>query len=160
ASYAKPAVPVAALPGAAAAIRTSLMGKQPEGRTPTVAALQGAVDQARMLAMANAGTRVAVVLATDGFPEGCAPTDIPSVSAVADMANKGTPRIPTFVIGVFGPTPQEQQAASMNLNAIAQAGGTTKAFIVNTGMNVTQQFVTALNDIRTTALACEYRIPD
>jgi hypothetical protein len=157
AAYAKPAVAVAPLPGAAAAMMASLSQKQPDGLTPTAPALSGAIQQALALEKANAGHRVAVVLATDGLPVSCMPTDINAIGMIADTANRGTPRVPTFVIGVFAQ--DEQMLASMNLNTLAQKGGTGQAFVINTGQNVTQQFVAALNSIRTTALACEYKIP-
>ncbi len=38
-------------------------------------------------------------------------------------------------------------------------GGTGQAFIVDTTMNVNQQFLDALNKIRGTALGCSYTIP-
>ncbi len=39
------------------------------------------------------------------------------------------------------------------------AGGTGSAFIVDTSMNVSQQFLAALNKIRGAALGCQYKIP-
>lgn len=68
-----------------------------------------------------------------------------------------TPSIPTFVVGVF--TDTEAAAASANLTKIATAGGTPKPFIISTSRNVAADFLAALNDIRATALACEYIIP-
>jgi hypothetical protein len=47
-----------------------------------------------------------------------------------------------------------------DLNAIAAAGGTQQAFIVDTNQNVSQQFLDALNAIKGTALGCTYSIPD
>jgi hypothetical protein len=100
---------------------------------------------------------VAVVLATDGFPTECSPQDIPGVAALAQTAFAGTPSISTFVIGVF--TAAEQMDATTNLNAIASAGGTKSAFVINTSQNVTQGFVAALNSIRSMGLACQYEVP-
>ena len=57
----------------------------------------------------------------------------------------------TFVIGVG--------SSLDNLNKIAAAGGTTSAFLVDTGGNVQQQFLDALNRIRGAALGCNYKIP-
>ncbi len=56
-------------------------------------------------------------------------------------------------------TPDEATIAQQNLDALATAGGTGKAFIVNTSQDVTTGFLGALNTIRTTALSCEYTIP-
>jgi hypothetical protein len=156
-SYAMPAVEVAPLPAAAANLVASLAIHMTDGLTPTAGALSGALIHARALATANPMHRVVVVLATDGLPTECAPLDIPGIAALASAAVSGTPSISTFVIGVFAPA--EAQDAQMNLDALARAGGTGTAFIVSTMQNVTTAFVAALNSIRTTALACEYNIP-
>jgi hypothetical protein len=156
AAYTTPAVEVATLPGAANALVASLTNKLPDGLTPTSAALKGAITHAQTLAKAS-GHRVAVLLATDGFPSECDPTDIPNVSAIAASGLAGAPSISTFVIGVFGT--DEAAMAQMNMDAIAAAGGTKQAFVINTAQNVTQAFLTALNSIRTAALSCEYKVP-
>ena len=62
-----------------------------------------------------------------------------------------TPKIPTFVIGVG--------SSLSNLNGIAVAGGTQQAYLVDTGGNVNQQFLAAMNAIRHSALGCVYSIP-
>jgi len=157
ASYATPAVEVAPLPGAQAALVASLSAHTPDGLTPTAGALSGAITHAQALARANATHRVAVVLATDGLPDECTPVDIPGLSAIAQAAATATPPISTFVIGVFAPA--EQAQAQMNLDAIAAAGGTKSSFVINTSQNVATQFVSALNAIRTTGLSCQYAIP-
>jgi hypothetical protein len=157
ASYATPAVEVAALPGAANAIVASLMKHQPDGLTPTSGALTGALTHAAALAKQNTGHRVVVLLATDGLPDECTPNDIAGVASIAASALAATPSISTFVIGVFAPT--EAQDAQTNLDAIAAAGGTKQSFVINLGQNVEQQFLTALNAVRTAALSCEFKVP-
>jgi hypothetical protein len=57
-----------------------------------------------------------------------------------------------FVIGVG--------AELSALNGIAEAGGTGAAAVLSTGGNVTQKFLAALDDIRTSAISCEYEIPE
>jgi hypothetical protein len=157
ASYATPAVEVAPLPGAAAALLASLNAHTPDGLTPTSGALSGAITHAQALARANPTHRVAVVLATDGLPSECTPVDIPSISAIASTAAAGTPAISTFVIGVFSQA--EAPQAQPNLDALAAAGGTQRAFVISTNQNVATGFVSALNAIRTTGLSCQYAIP-
>ncbi len=157
APYATPAVPIMPLPNAATLVVASLMQKKPEGLTPTAAALTGAIQQAQARAKADAGRRIAVVLATDGFPSHCMPTDVPGISAIASSAARGASPVPTFVIGVFAPA--DAAAATQTLNAWAVAGGTSRAFVINTNQDVTKMFQAALTDIRTAALACEYKIP-
>jgi hypothetical protein len=156
ADYATPAVPVAELPGATAALTAALAAQTPDGYTPTSAALSGALDQARTLAARPSTRKVAVVLATDGLPTTCQPKDIGGVAAIARQAFAATPSIPTFVIGVFAP---EEQAAAGNLTQIAQAGGTATPRIVNATRNVAASFLAALDDVRATAVACEIKVP-
>jgi Mg-chelatase subunit ChlD len=155
ADYAKPAAAVAALPGASATIVAALGAKQPEGDTPTSAALNGAVTAAKAYATANPGHSVVAVLATDGLPTEC-DTNIDNIAAIANGARTGTPSIKTFVIGVFAPA--EASIAQTNLGKIATAGGTTSV-IIQTNQNIEQQFLTALNTIRGTALPCDYNLP-
>jgi hypothetical protein len=156
-TYATPAVPIATLPGAAAALTASLKAHVPDGLTPTGPALSGALQTAKARATANPGHKVAVLLVTDGLPTECTPVAVPDIAALAKTAATGTPAIPTFVIGVFGP--DEAAAATMNLNQLAQGGGTGSAVVINTNQNVTTALQAALNQIRTTAVACQYKIP-
>jgi hypothetical protein len=156
-AYATAAVEVAPLPAAAPGIVASLTAHMLDGSTPTGPALSGALAHAKALATANPSHRVIVVLATDGFPTECSPTAIPSIAALATAGAQGTPPIATFVIGVFSPL--EQASAQANLDSLAMAGTSGKAFLVNTNQDVTTGFLAALNTIRTTALTCEYGIP-
>jgi hypothetical protein len=157
ATYAMPAVEVATLPGSANALIASLDMHTPAGLTPTSGALSGAIAHAQALAKANPTHQEVVVMATDGFPSECVPLDIPTIAGIAAKGLAGPPSISTFVIGVFAPA--EATEAQMNLNAIASAGGTKQAFVINLSQNVTQQFVAALNAIRTAALSCEFKVP-
>src|SRR5260221_59493 len=110
-------------------------------------------DECKTRGPANPSHRVIVGLATDGFPTECAPTAIPSIAALATTAARGTPSIATFVIGVYSPA--EQLGAQSNLDALALAGTSGKAFLVNTSQDVTTGFLASLNAIRTTALTSE-----
>jgi hypothetical protein len=169
-NYATPAVAFGKLPEAAQGLSDSFAARVPGGYTPTGPALNGALQQAQARAAANPSHKVVVLLVTDGLPGGfipnsstdmCMPNSIDGVAMLADMANKRMPPLPTFVIGVFGPCdlvdanvrPQE------NLDKLAMAGGTSKAVVINTANNVTQQLQDALKLVRTTAIACQYAIP-
>jgi hypothetical protein len=152
-----PDVEIAPLSQNKDAISASLRAHSPDSETPTVPALQGAVDHASAWASAHPDHAVIVVLATDGLPFGCGATgvagDIDKVSAIAATALAAKPSIKTFVIGVTS-----TDGSLSNLTQVAQAGGTT-AFIVNSG-DVEQQFLDALNQIRgSVQLACEYTVP-
>jgi hypothetical protein len=156
-AYAAPAVPLAALPGAAASLTASLGAHQPDGRTPTGPALAGALQAAEAQAAAVPDHRAAVVLVTDGLPTECTPGDIPGIAAIATSGAAASPAVPTFVIGVFGP--DEAATAGPNLDALAMGGGTGKAVVIDTSQDVTKALQTALDAIRTTAVACTYKIP-
>src|SRR5262249_25385915 len=68
------------------------------------------------------------------------------------------PSIKTFIIGVFADA-NIQMGAQAKLDTIAAAGGTTSAHLIQTSGNVTQSFVTALDAVRSTKLACAYEVP-
>ncbi|HEX4447349.1 MAG TPA: vWA domain-containing protein, partial [Polyangiaceae bacterium] len=151
--YATPEVEIAPLPGVASKITASLAAHTPSTPTPTLPAEQGAIQHAQAWSKAHPGDAVIVVLATDGDPDACTSSANPvaDVAAAAAAGVSGTPKILTFVIGVGTDT--------ANLNQIAAGGGTGNAFIVDTNMNINQQFLDALNKIRGSALGCQYKIP-
>ena len=149
--YAKAAIEIALLDaGQVSALTKSINAAQPDGSsTPTAPAIQGAIQHAQAWEKGHPGHATVVILATDGDPTGCDPQD-PNGQAAAGLA--GAPPIRTFVIGVG--------ASLQSLNAIAAAGGTNSAFIVDTNQgNVIQQFQQALQQIQKAALGCEYAIP-
>ena len=151
ADYAMPAVEIAPLAAAQVnALTTSINMHGPTNNTPTGPALQGAIDHAKQWAIAHPSHNVVVVLATDGEPTECDPGDIPGIANLASAAVNGSPSIKSFVIGV-GPS-------LSNLNAIAAAGGTGAAFLVDDA-NAVQQFQAALDAIQQSVLGCEYAIP-
>ena len=156
--YETPAVPIGLLPGVATALTASLAAHSPNGNTPTAAALEGAIEQAKTFATANPGHSVVAVLATDGIPDECNPDDIPSIANLAAAGLSGSPSIKTFTIGVF--TPDDAPSGTAAVNQIASAGGTKQAFVIDTtSQNVEQQFEAALSSIRGASLPCQYQVP-
>ncbi len=156
ADYRNPAVSIAALPGNATALKNAINAKMPDGATPTSASLQGAIGYAQTHAQANPNNAVFVLLVTDGVPTRC-DTDINNIGQIASQGANGNPNVKTFVIGVFGPG---DAMGTANANAIAQAGGTDTAYIVDPSAgNVSQQFFDALEKIRGQQLSCEFLIP-
>jgi hypothetical protein len=149
--YSTPAVGIAPLPAIAGAISTSIDSITPFGGTPTGPALQGSVNYTSAWAQSHPGHKTVIVLATDGVPTDCTPIDINSIASIASAALNGPHKILTFVIGVGN--------ALTTLNAIANAGGTTQAYLVDTGGNVQQQFLQAMQDIQKKTLGCEYQMP-
>lgn len=167
--YSTPAVEITPLETGAAAVLASIEAQVPDGDTPSAPALSGAIAHAQQWATQNPGHTVVTVLATDGLPTECLPDTqnysgtappralVEEVAAIAQEGVFGTPSIPTFVIGVFS---ADDVGAPDNLRLIARAGGTREAQIIDTGGDVTQQFLEALNSIRKAQLACEFQIPE
>ncbi len=155
--YQKPDVNIGVLPGNAAALIASLNAQTPRGATPTGPALQGAIQQAQSYANSNPGHQVVTVLVTDGTPTSCNPTAIGPIANLASAALNANPSVQTFVIGVFE---SGDTTGPDNANQIANAGGTGAAFVVNAAStDLGAQFTQALEDIRGSALSCEYSIP-
>jgi len=149
-SYQTPILADVTLPDTAGALSTKIASLDADGSTPTRPALEGAINYARSVETRLAGKgKVAVVMATDGYPQDCSDNSISKASAVASAA-KAT--IPTYVIGVGD--------LLADLNALASAGGTKQAFLVKgTGAAVGGNLSTALTAIRGASLACEYAMP-
>lgn len=130
-----PAVAMGALPGNGAKITASLAGTSPTGKTPTVGALTGGETFCESYEAANPGKKCAVVLVTDGQPNGCGLSsqcadggsndcvDPKSDSVLEPIARKAhddpTHPVVTFTVGMSG-----VNAAGFDLlDKIAIAGG-------------------------------------
>ena len=157
ARYAAPAVPISRAPEHGSELLASIAAQIPQGQTPTGPALTGALEHARLWASQNPNRQVVTVLATDGFPTVCAPLDVLDIGAVAAVANSGEQPVRTFVIGVFGSVDLGADG-QRRLDGIARAGGTSRAIVVNTAGDVGADFLKALNQIRDTAVSCEFQI--
>ncbi len=146
--YDTPAIPMGLVPTTAPQVATWLSGIPPTGNTPTQGALLGLTKFTAQYATQNPGEKVVGLLVTDGLPTRCdlSPS---TLTGIAATALAGSPSILTYTMGMQG-------ADFGLLNAIAQAGGTTKAFDATGG---TQAFITALQAISGSALACEFEIP-
>jgi hypothetical protein len=153
ARYAEPAVEIDRSSQRASELIASLRAQAPLGATPTGPALAGALAQARSWADQHPERQMVTVLATDGFPTVCEPLEIP---AIAELARSGLP-VRTFVIGVFGN--QELGTDGLaRLDQIASAGGSGRALVVNTAGDLTSEFLAALNQIRSSAVSCDFSL--
>jgi Mg-chelatase subunit ChlD len=158
-AYQTPIVAIADLPGAVPALEKAMAGIVPQGATPTTQAVTGALAQLRARAMSNPNRKPVLVLATDGLPNSPDCTSGNTINAAAmqlSNAAMGMPGILTYVIGIYG---ANQSAQSMTaLGTLATAGGTGTPFST-VGNDVSQRFLDAINQIRGTALGCEFKIP-
>ena len=162
--YAKPAVEIGPLATVASEISQAIGATGPNGNTPTLAALAGAIEHAKEWATAHPQHVVVDIIATDGQPHGCEddvdyPDDIDHITKAASDGLKGTPSIRTFVIGVTSPDSPDGQTFVNNLKLIAQSGANLDPFLVDTTQDVNAKFLEALNQIRGAALGCTYSIP-
>jgi hypothetical protein len=159
-AYSTPDTPFAQLPGNATAIETAINGETPNGlSTPTWPALGGAILKGIEIAQNNPGHSAAVLLVTDGVPQGpaatCAGVDPTSTAEIAKLAATGVafnPPVSTYVIGLPG---VDQTFA----NEVAKAGGSDSAILVS-NTNVQVEFQNALAKVRGQALPCDYELPD
>ena len=160
AAYKEPVVPFTELPGGAAAIVAAVGAEAPDGfSTPMYPALGGAILKGIEVAENSPGEVSAVLLITDGAPEGPAPTcgglDPEDPQVLAGLAAAGlafSPSVTTYVVGLPG---VDQTTA----NLIAQAGGSDEAILVG-NTNVEAEFRDALAKVRGNALPCSYDIPE
>lgn len=152
--YSRAAVPIAQLPGNASAVSAALNAVTPTGETPTDMAIQGACDYLHSYHQQRPGSKKVILLVTDGVPETPQSNCNPSVEGASQVASdclNGDPNIETYVLGVG--------QALDNLNAIAAAGGTDHAYLVDGG-DVTGSVLEALNAIRADAvIPCSLPVP-
>ena len=157
ASYAQPAVAISRSPGRSPDVIASLRAQVPVGATPTGPALAGALAQARVWAEQHPDRQMVTVLATDGFPTVCEPLEIPAIAELARAASSGPVPVRTFVIGVFSAEDLDSDGRR-RLDEIAGAGGSDRALVVNAAGNVTEEFLAALSQIRSTAVVCDFQL--
>ena len=159
--YQDPAVPIGTLGGAGnvgATIVSSLDAQQMSGGTPTVPMLEGTTSYLKAWLTQHPDHRAVLVVATDGMPdqtcvasEDGLPNSLANVVTVAAQAAQGDPSVKTFVIGVGNDL--------VALDEFAQAGGTSRAIIVDTSQNADVAFLEALTQIRRDALGCDFDVP-
>lgn len=160
ATYGTPVVDVGTLPEQASSLSDALDGLEPTGETPTGPALRGACEYARDYRITVPDHEVVLLLLTDGRPEApttcrggsgqCCPSLDDAVLAADECKNQIGIR--TYVLGV-GPLLD-------NLEQIAVAGGTERAYLVGGG-DVGGQVLNALNRIRgAAAIPCELALPE
>ncbi len=159
--YDVPKVPMTPLTNGASFV-TALDMTKPYGGTPTLPALEGAIQYAKQVWQRQPDSLSVVVLVTDGEPgfavdtqivSGCLNNDIPHVAAAAQAALAGTPSIKTYVIGIG--------AALDKLDMIAAAGGTGRAMMiaVSDPAQTKAQMQAAFSSIRSISVPCNLAIP-
>jgi hypothetical protein len=153
-TYYKPQVQWGMLPSHASVLADAIAKKSPDGCTPTQDALNGVLRGSLDRQKALKDHVVAAVIVSDGEPC-CGMCPIEEDSGLGQIAfqyanpSNGDPAIKTFAI-------YAASSASGSMTAIAVNGGTQQAFNATGG---TSSFIAALDQIRTSLLACEYKMP-
>jgi hypothetical protein len=150
--YATPAVEIGPLATTGSEIVTAIQQTVPSGQTPSVPALQGAIQHAIAWQAANPIRETIVLLITDGLPTMCDQQSDPAFTAAAAAGMANDPPIRTYIIGV------SVGANRFTLNSVANYGGSSQAFLVEDA-DSGQALVNALKTITAHPLPCEYEIP-
>jgi hypothetical protein len=164
-AYTSPDVEMTPLPSTAFGTAIDAIEPQSDddwrGGTPTAWVMRGT------LAFAEAhrddhGGRYAIVLVTDGYPQGCDDADDTVEAVVTEAENALADGVTTYVIGVANPPLPDAPDTVSDLHAIAAAGGTDEAFLIDTGdpAATSSAFEAAVDRIRDTAISCNIAIPD
>ncbi len=130
----------------------------PGGSTPTGPALSVALQLASEHGQAHPERSVVVVLATDGKPTSCAPTDAAALAALARGALLGPGHVRTMAVSF---TSLEAEDSEMSeLLPIAVAGGTQHPIVVNPRGDFAAQLTTALGQTASQRIACDLALPE
>jgi len=128
----------------------------PQGQTPTAPALTAALDLASTYALLHVDRSVVVVLATDGLPTACAPTDTAALAQLAKSALEGPAHVRTVVVA----------SRSLDLTdlsgfeRIAAAGGTGRPLVIDPRADFARQLGAALGAAAAREVACDLAIPE
>lgn len=168
----------------AAALRTRVDSTQPNLGTPTYEVLSGQyplLEAYTPTAPIEQGGKATMVFLTDGVPDPDMPAGVNeqpwSLALAATQAQKSPP-VQTFVVGIGNlAMPDPEKYDPIFLGHLAENGGVPKAscnpdetmdaskmchFQITPGgktaAELTQEFVSTINEIRIEALPCEYNI--
>ncbi|WP_437728428.1 vWA domain-containing protein [Sorangium sp. So ce861] len=162
--YATPDVPLTPLPspafGAALDAIEPTTSSDWRGGTPTAWVMRGTSAFIEAQRQQNPG-KYAIVLVTDGYPQGCDEASDTIDAVVADAQAAFADSILTYVIGVENPPIEGAPDTLDDLHKIAAAGGTEGAVLIDTGdpSQTTAAFKAAIDRIRSAAVSCTMAIP-
>jgi hypothetical protein len=158
ATYTEPDVPMTDLPSPQFGTALDVIGAEDwRGGTPTLHVVRGTIAYVEGQRAQKPG-KYAIVLVTDGYPQGCADDEI---TELASIVSGVAVEIPTYVIGVQNPPIDDAPDTTSNLESIAVAGGTEHAYLIDTGdpSRTAGAFSGAIDAIRGAAVACTVEIP-
>lgn len=131
-------------------------GMMATGGTPIYPALQGALAWAAEHQRAHPDGRTVVLFVTDGAPSGC-DERFPAITLLASNAREES-GVTTFSIGLTDAAGEGLNAEDMD--ALAEAGGTERAYFIKDGPTAVDDLLSALTTIRGQALPCDFPMPE
>lgn len=120
------------------------------GGTPMHAALDGALRWTSTHQAAHADKNTVLVFVTDGEPNGC-DENFDHIAALASDALSSS-GVHTYAIGLEG-------SNQMQMDQLAQAGGTGTGIFIGSSDNAQQDLLDALAKIRGETLSCDFAMP-
>jgi len=128
----------------------------PQGQTPTGPALTAALELAKAYALDHVNRSVVVVLATDGLPTTCAPTDTRALASLAKAALEGPAHVRTLVVA----SRSLDGTDLSGFESIALAGGTERSLVIDPHADFARQLTSALTTAAAREVACDLAIPE
>jgi len=125
------------------------------GGTPTGAALEGAVRWAKSRQAAHPEERTAILLVTDGQPEGCEERVQYVQGYLSDGLSAG---IKTYFVGLTDIDGKNLHQATMD--NLAVAGGTERAYFIKDGPSAAGDLIATLASVRGKAIDCDFPLPE
>jgi len=154
--YREQALPIADVSQMVDGALARLDAMTPQGQTPTAPALISALDLASAYALSHVDRSVVVVLATDGLPTACAPTDTVALAALAKGALEGPAHVRTLVVA----SRSLDGTDLSGFERIAAAGGTGRSLFIDPRGDFSHQLSTALSAAADRQVACDLAIPE
>lgn len=156
ARYHDAALPIQDVTEMAGSAIARLEAVAPQGQTPTAPALTAALELATAHGLAHPERSVVVVLATDGLPTTCAPTDVAALAALAKEALDGPAHVRTLVVA----STSLAAADTSGFQRIAAAGGTLRPVMIDPRGDFSKQLGDALDATAAREVACDLALPE
>ncbi len=129
---------------------------KPQGQTPTAPAFTAALDLATAHGLAHPERSVVVVLATDGLPTTCTPTDTAALAGLAKEALDGPAHVRTLVVASTSLAASDTRG----FQRIAAAGGTLRPVMIDPRGDFARQLGAALDATAAREVACDLALPE
>lgn len=154
-SYREAALPISAVSQMAQGALAHLDVVVPQGQTPTAPAFTAALELATAYAVSHLDRSVVVVLATDGLPTACAPTDMKALAALAQEAFESAGHVRTLVVASESLSGGDRSGFEL----VAKAGGTGRALSLDPRADFAAQLADALRATADRKVACDLALP-